>query len=294
MEALMKNLNAKGSLDAVKLKKTTTTVRQIIGKAYTIGENGEKIQVKKRRKKKKAKKKKPAYIQKYLIYFVCTSNTCRSPMCVGLARDHVKQNNYPFEIRSFGVWACDGDTASLNSVKILRKLGLDISEHRSTSINSVDFEDKFLKIICMEQWQKDDILQYRIPAINENNVILLTEDEVPDPIGGNMAEYVGVFDFLRPHIAKHLDSLARTLNIAAVDTIENFEEDLAQNETTSDVLQHAEEREMEIQKEILQIRDEMYNESKKNFSKANDRFRELQIVNDAATITDEESDEISL
>jgi protein-tyrosine-phosphatase len=73
--------------------------------------------------KQKTLSKEAKQAPKYLIYFVCTSNTCRSPMCVGLAREHVKQNSYPFEIRSFGVWSGDGDKASENSVRILRRLG---------------------------------------------------------------------------------------------------------------------------------------------------------------------------
>jgi len=70
----------------------------------------------------------------------------------------------------------------------------------------------------MEKFHRRSILnnarRYKITEINEKDVILLTEDEVPDPIAGDMAEYVDVFEFLRPHIAKHLDSLARTLNIS--------------------------------------------------------------------------------
>lgn len=203
MEAQKKKLNLEDSvISGVKIKKTTT----------------KRIRRKKRKKmKQKTLSKEAKQAPKYLIYFVCTSNTCRSPMCVGLAREHVKQNNYPFEIRSFGVWSGDGDKASENSVRILRRLGMDISEHRSTSIRNVDFRNEFLKIICMEEWHKHAILEhgytYNFPALNKNSVILLTEDEVPDPIGGNMAEYVSVFNFLRPHIAKHLDYLAKTLNI---------------------------------------------------------------------------------
>ncbi|MFA6173222.1 MAG: low molecular weight protein arginine phosphatase [Kiritimatiellales bacterium] len=64
------------------------------------------------------------------LIFVCTGNTCRSPMAEGLLRSLLGPN-CGWEVSSAGVHASNGLPASTGAVTALRDQGLDISAHRS-------------------------------------------------------------------------------------------------------------------------------------------------------------------
>lgn len=69
-----------------------------------------------------------------LILAVCTANVCRSPMAEALLRHALAAESGPLaglRVASAGVAARAGDPASPNSVTALRKVGLDLSNHRS-------------------------------------------------------------------------------------------------------------------------------------------------------------------
>ncbi|MFC0216410.1 low molecular weight protein arginine phosphatase [Paenibacillus chartarius] len=58
------------------------------------------------------------------ILFVCTGNTCRSPMAEGLFRDLARKEGLEAEVRSAGVAAFDGDRISRHSATILEQRGI--------------------------------------------------------------------------------------------------------------------------------------------------------------------------
>jgi len=64
------------------------------------------------------------------ILFVCTGNTCRSPMAEAIAR-HVIGHNESVVVMSAGVAACNKCPATAEAVKALQSMGIDLSEHRS-------------------------------------------------------------------------------------------------------------------------------------------------------------------
>ena len=63
------------------------------------------------------------------IIFVCTGNTCRSPMIMAL----VKQLHPHLLVDSAGIYAC-GEEISENSVKALKEEGIDLSGYISKPI----------------------------------------------------------------------------------------------------------------------------------------------------------------
>ena len=60
------------------------------------------------------------------ILFVCTGNTCRSPMAEGLFR-HITRGRGEYRIFSAGVGAVDGVPPSRHAVTAVRELGIDIT-----------------------------------------------------------------------------------------------------------------------------------------------------------------------
>jgi len=74
-----------------------------------------------------------------LILFVCTGNSCRSPMAHGICRKLLSQRldvpeerlrNRGYTILSAGLATSAGDSPSVAAVKVMGELGIDISGHR--------------------------------------------------------------------------------------------------------------------------------------------------------------------
>ncbi|RTE08994.1 low molecular weight protein arginine phosphatase [Paenibacillus whitsoniae] len=59
------------------------------------------------------------------ILFVCTGNTCRSPMAEGLMRMKVRQEGLVAEVRSAGVSAMTGGPISRHSAALLQEAGFE-------------------------------------------------------------------------------------------------------------------------------------------------------------------------
>ncbi len=71
------------------------------------------------------------------IIFVCTGNTCRSPMAEGIAEMLL---GHKYQVKSCGLSASSGDPASENAVTAMQEIDIDISSHRSRQITFYDIE----------------------------------------------------------------------------------------------------------------------------------------------------------
>ena len=71
------------------------------------------------------------------ILFVCTGNTCRSPMAEGIFRKMMQELGMEDKVlcQSAGLSAVEGDPVSENAVLACREIGVDISEHTARRIS---------------------------------------------------------------------------------------------------------------------------------------------------------------
>ena len=81
------------------------------------------------------------------ILFVCTGNTCRSPMAVGLLEREVGSSGAGCRIRSAGVSAAAGLPASRGAIDAMREIGIDISGHRTEPV-SRGLVDASILVVC--------------------------------------------------------------------------------------------------------------------------------------------------
>lgn len=117
------------------------------------------------------------------ILFICTGNTCRSPMAEGLFKELLKKQGIEGVIcESAGVSAMTGDEAEPNAVAAAAELGADISSHRARRFSGYMAEDTDL-FVCMTAHHA--LMLGDIP----NDKIYILSNGVPDPYGGDLEEY---------------------------------------------------------------------------------------------------------
>jgi glycine hydroxymethyltransferase len=144
------------------------------------------------------------------VLFVCTGNTCRSPMAEGLARKAL-EGRTDWQIASAGIGAVNGQPPSPHAVTALRQLGIDISGHRSRmltgqAVREADF------IFALTRNHAEGILYFHPEAAEK--VFLLrefdssadaTDQDVADPIGGSLDAYLGCRDQIRRGVLSALE-----------------------------------------------------------------------------------------
>ena len=83
----------------------------------------------------------------YNLLFVCTGNTCRSPMAAAAARAELERRGWSHvEVRSAGVAAAAAAPASESAVTVMAEQGIDLSGHRSQHVTTelLDWADLVL------------------------------------------------------------------------------------------------------------------------------------------------------
>jgi protein-tyrosine-phosphatase len=84
--------------------------------------------------------------ESFRLLFVCSGNTCRSPLAQALAQRDLGTLGWRVEVRSAGVSALSGTPASSGSLGAAERHGLDLSAHRSREVDPVliDWADLIL------------------------------------------------------------------------------------------------------------------------------------------------------
>lgn len=143
------------------------------------------------------------------ILFVCTGNTCRSPMAEGILRSLAKINDMKLEVKSAGTSAYDGEKVSKNSIEAMKKLGIDISEHKATQLHK-DLGEESDLILTMSSSHKELILLKYPSSKNKlftlNEYAYNVEKDIEDPFGRDLTIYENTRDEIYQAIKKIVNS----------------------------------------------------------------------------------------
>ena len=84
--------------------------------------------------------------ESFRLLFVCSGNTCRSPLAAALAQRELGTLGWRVEVRSAGVSALAGTPASSGSLDAGTRHGLDLSAHKSREVDAavIDWADLIL------------------------------------------------------------------------------------------------------------------------------------------------------
>jgi protein-tyrosine-phosphatase len=144
------------------------------------------------------------------ILFVCTGNTCRSPMAEGLLKKAAKDNELPVEVQSAGLAAFAGVPPAPEAVEACREKGVDISSHQTQPLSKTLVMESDL-ILTMTDKHKEMILK-KMPALLDK-VSLFSEfagagtEDIEDPVGQTVEIYRKVLDQMQGYLAKSMEKL---------------------------------------------------------------------------------------
>ena len=139
------------------------------------------------------------------VLFVCTGNTCRSPMAELIFNTKVREKGINAQAQSAGLCTIEGLLINDNSYEALKEIGIESDFFSSTDIYDLEL-NSFDLIFGMTADHVKELTEMGIP---EEKLRLLNADKggVSDPYGGNLNTYKLCRDILSENIEKVIAEL---------------------------------------------------------------------------------------
>lgn len=141
------------------------------------------------------------------ILFVCTGNTCRSPMAAAVLQNKKMEK---VQVKSAGIFAIPGSDASPYAKQVLNENGINL-EHVSTPLTEKEVEWANL-ILTMTKSHKQYIIEQFEEAKDKTYTFKEYADEgekdVFDPFGGSLDTYRRTYEEITALVEKLLKKIA--------------------------------------------------------------------------------------
>lgn len=124
------------------------------------------------------------------ILFVCTGNTCRSPMAQGIAQKTASDRNMQIQALSAGIMVAPGSKVSNFSVESLKEYNIDISSHIPTQLDLNILSESDL-VVTMTKAHKEMIINASPQFADKVKAFcdFTLYDDISDPYGADLNTY---------------------------------------------------------------------------------------------------------
>jgi protein-tyrosine-phosphatase len=149
-----------------------------------------------------------------LFLFVCSGNTCRSPMAAAIANAEIaKRMRLPVaalqtvnaRALSAGVTARVGEPLTAEAQDALRSLNVPVEPHAARNLTA-ELAQQAEMIFCMTNAHRDAVIKL-LPAVANKTYCLDAQSDVDDPIGKGMEAYLNCAQRIHDLVRLRFDEL---------------------------------------------------------------------------------------